>query len=155
MQKDNLKWCFGLKEGLKLVEPNERISKSYLIEAKASLKRAEKNFQDGDLLWTTVVIYYADYYSLYSFLQRIGLKCENHSCSIMAASFLLGEEKVGVINKHKNKRIDAQYYIKVDKQEEVNRLLKESKIYVSEFDELVSTLGEEEINEYRKQLKEL
>ena len=67
-----LEWCFRLKDGLKIVEPNEMLARSYLEESKSSLARAEKNFKDKDLLWTTVVIYYAEYYALYSFLQRIG-----------------------------------------------------------------------------------
>lgn len=65
---NKLKWCFKIKDGLQIVEPNERLSKSYLEEAKSSLARAEKDFQDGDLLWATVVIYYSEYYALYSFL---------------------------------------------------------------------------------------
>lgn len=70
-----LKWCFGIKDGLRIAEPNEILAKSYLEESKFSLERAEKNFNDKDLLWTTVVIYYAEYYALYSFLQKIGVKC--------------------------------------------------------------------------------
>lgn len=55
-----IKWCFKIKEGLKIVEPNERLSKSYLEHAKSSLLRANKNFEDKDLLWTTIAIYYAE-----------------------------------------------------------------------------------------------
>jgi len=153
MENKKLKWCFGLKDGLRIVEPNERLAKSYLEEAKASLERAEKNFKDGDLLWTTVVVYYAEYYALYSFLQRIGIKCENHFCSIFAAGFLLGEDKIATINRHKDKRIDAQYYMKIGKEEEVSRMLIEAKIFVSIFDEIVSNLSEEEINGYTIRLK--
>lgn len=153
MENRRLKWCFGLKDGLKIVEPNERLAKSYIHEAKLSLERAEKNFQDKDLLWTTVVIYYAEYYSLYSFLQRIGIKCENHSCSILAVLFVLGKEKTATIQHHKEKRIDAQYYMKIGKEKEVKQMLQEAKIFVSVFDELVSNLNEEEINSYRGILK--
>lgn len=140
MGVDKIQWCFGLRDGLKVIEPNERLAKSYLEEAKSSLKRADKNFRDGDLLWSTVVIYYAEYYSLYSFLARIGLKCENHSCSIFAVSLLLGEEKIKIINNHKEKRIDAQYYMRVGKEQEVLQMLKEAKIFVSNFDETVAPL---------------
>tara|TARA_Y100000310_G_C20612642_1_gene778848 strand:- start:18 stop:506 length:489 start_codon:yes stop_codon:yes gene_type:complete len=153
--ENKLKWCFGIKEGLRIVEPNERLTKSYLDEAKSSLERAEKNFKDGDLLWATVVTYYADYYALYSFLQKIGIKCENHSCSINAVKFLLGEDKIKLIDRHKDKRIDAQYYIKIDKEREVARSLQEAKIFISEFDELVSNLTEEEIKEYNDKLKKI
>ena len=149
-----LKWCFKIKDGLQIVEPNERLSESYLEEAKSSLARAEKNFQDGDLLWATVVIYYAEYYALYSFLQRIGVKCENHSCSILSVTYLLGEEKVKTINEHKGKRIDAQYYMKIGKQEQVETMLKEAKEFISIFDETVSNINENEIRFYRDKIKE-
>jgi len=153
MKNKKLKWCFRLKDGLRIAEPNGRLAKSYLEEAKASLERAEKNFKDGDLLWTTVVIYYAEYYALYSFLQRMGIKCENHFCSIFATGFLLGEDKIATINRHKDKRIDAQYYMKVDKEEQVGKMLQEAKMFISMFDELVSNLNEEEINLNRARLK--
>src|SRR3989344_1140312 len=154
MEHKKLKWCLGLKDGLKMVEPHETLAKSYLKEAKQSLERAEKNFQDGDLLWTTVVIYYAEYYALYSFLQKIGMKCENHLCSILALGFLLGEDKTKIINDHKEKRIDAQYYMKFGKEEQVDKMLQEAKIFVSIFDELVSNITENEISDYREKLKQ-
>jgi uncharacterized protein (UPF0332 family) len=150
---DKLKWCFGLKDGLRVVESNERLAKSYLEEAKSSLERAEKNLKDGDLLWATVVIYYADYYALYSFLQRIGIKCENHFCSILAVTFLLGEDKTKTINQHKDKRIDAQYYMKTNKEGQVEQTLQEAKAFVSMFDELVSNINEKEIDSFRRRLK--
>ena len=155
MDEDKIKWCFGLKDGLRAAEPNERLAKSYLEEAKSSLARADKNFQDRDLLWTTVVIYYAEYYALYSFLQRIGIKCENHFCSILAVTHLLGDERTKTINLHKDKRIDAQYYMKVGKEEDVRKMLQEAKIFVSMLDEIVANLNEAEVNNYRSIFKRL
>lgn len=152
MQNKKLKWCFGLKDGLRVAEPNERLAKSYLGEARSSLERAEKNFKDGDLLWATVVIYYAEYYALYAFLQRIGVKCENHFCSLLAAGFLLGDDKIEIINRHKDKRIDAQYYMKVDQEEQVSKMLREAKMFISMFDEVVSNLNEKEISAHREHL---
>ena len=57
MKNKKLKWCFKIKDGLKVVEPNGRLSKSYLEQAKSSLLRAKKDFENKDLLWTTVTIY--------------------------------------------------------------------------------------------------
>lgn len=45
-----LSWCFKLKDGLKIVESNERLSKSYLEQAKSSLLRAEKDLNEKDFL---------------------------------------------------------------------------------------------------------
>jgi len=153
MGNKKLKWCFGLKDGLQIIEQNERLAESYLEESRASLKRAEKNFEDNDLLWATVVVYYAEYYALYSFLQKIGIKCENHFCSILAATFLLGEGKIKTINEHKDKRIDAQYYMNVGKEEEVEQILQDAKKFVLIFDDLVSNLTQQEIEAYRNLLK--
>lgn len=156
MESDRqLKWCFSLKDGLRIAEPNERLAKSYLEESKSSLERAEKNFGDHDLLWTTVVIYYAEYYALYSFLQKIGVKCENHACSILATGFILGEDKTRTINLHKDKRIDAQYYMKVGKEQEVAKMLQEAKMFVAMFDDTVSSLSQEDASSYRNKLKRM
>jgi uncharacterized protein (UPF0332 family) len=144
-----LKWCFKLKDGLKIVEPNENLAKSYLKEAKSSLLRAQKNYEEKDLLWTTVVAYYAEYYALYSFLQRIGIKCENHTCSILAVGIILGKERVETINQTKRKRIDAQYYMKVGKEMEVEIWLNKAKIFVSMFEDLTLNITDEEIKKYR------
>ena len=149
MEDKKLGWCFRLKDGLKISEPNERLSKSYLEQAKSSLLRAEKDLNDKDLLWATVAVYYAEYYALYSFLQRIGIKCENHACSILAVTMLLGKDKTRTINLHKDKRIDAQYYMKVDQEIKIRTMLQEAKIFVSNFDELVSKLTGNEIESYR------
>ncbi len=153
METNKLRWCFRLKKGLKIILPNERLARLYLNEAKSSLKRAEKNFKDKDLLWTTIVIYYADYYSLYAFLQRIGIKCENHSCSILAVEFILGKDKTNIINEHKAKRIDAQYYIKIDKENQVSRMLQESKNFVAMFDETISNMDKNHLEKYRTKIK--
>ena len=150
--ENKLGWCFKIKDGIRIVEPNERLSKSYLQQAKSSLLRAKKDFEDKDLLWATVTIYYAEYYALYSFLQRIGVKCENHSCSILAVGFLLGKDKIKIINEHKNKRIDAQYYMKIDQEDKVKGMFIEAQNFISNFDELVSNLSEKEIKEYRNKI---
>lgn len=155
MENRKIMWCFKIKDGLRMAEPNERLSKSYLEQAKSSLNRAEKNFEDKDLLWATVAVYYAEYYALYSFLQKIGLKCENHSCSILAVEFLLGKEKTKTINEHKEKRIDAQYYMKVGQEKQVEAMLQEAKIFISMFDGLVSNLTESEVSEYREKVERL
>jgi len=155
MENKKLKWCFRIKDGLKIVEPNGRLSKSYLEQAKSSLLRAKKDFEDKDLLWTTVAIYYAEYYALYSFLQKIGVKCENHFCSILAVNMLLGEDKTRIINEHKDKRIDAQYYMKVDQENKIRAMLIEAQNFISDFDELVSNLSEKEIKEYRDKISKI
>ena len=150
MENKILSWCFDIKDGLKIAEPNGRLSKSYLEQAKSSLLRAEKDLNDKDLLWATVAIYYAEYYALYSFLQKIGIKCENHACSILTVSLLLGTEKIRTINQHKDKRIDAQYYMKTGQEPKIRIMLQEAKAFVADFDEIISNLSDAGIRQYRE-----
>ncbi len=155
MEGKKLHWCFKIKDGLKIVEPNERLSKSYLDQAKSSLLKAEKDLNDKDFLWSTVTIYYSEYYALYSFLQKIGIKCENHICSILVVSSLLGEDQTKTITQHRDKRTDAQYYMKVGQEENIRDMLNEAKMFISYFDNLVSNLSDEEIKDYRESISEL
>lgn len=67
--------------------------------------------------------------------------------------FFLGEDKTKIINQHKEKRIDAQYYMKIDKEKEIEEMLQEAKRFVSMFDEIVSNISEGEIINYQNKLK--
>ena len=45
--------------------------------------------------------------------------------------------------------MDAQYYMKVDQEDKIKEMLSDAKLFVSQFDELVSNLTEKEIKDYR------
>lgn len=150
----NLEWCFKIKGGAKIVRPNKVISTSYMKLAKSTLKRAESMLREGDLLWCTVMVYYAEYYALYSLLARIGIKCENHFCSILIVKFLFGEEKVRPIEEGRDKRIDAQYYLKTVNKEKIVNMLNSAKFFVAEFEDMVSGLDERKISFFRKKIED-
>jgi len=94
---NKLSWCFKIKDGLKIAEPNERLSKEYLEQAKSSLLRAEKNLNDKDFLWSTVAIYYSEYYALYSFLQKIGITEDLWDNVVSKAKFTDSEGRVYIV----------------------------------------------------------
>lgn len=150
--QDSLRWCASLKEGIKIIEPDEDLAYSNMDRAKSSLKSAERDFSENDLHWATVKTYYAEYYSIYSFLQKIGIKCENHYCSILAVGRLIGMEKIKVIEEHRSKRLDAQYYLIVGKEAEVNHMIKSAKSFVAEFYNFISSLNKKDIENYRNLL---
>ena len=74
----NLKWCCGKKEGIRLIEPNENTYQAYLLEADNSLAAMGKN--SGT--WKVVTGYYSCYSALYALLQKTGIKCEIHDCTL-------------------------------------------------------------------------
>ena len=75
-----VRWCLQKNGGLELVEPNSTMAGSYIKMAEESID-ALQNLEKSRL-WTAVTAYYIFYYSLYSLMMRLGVKCEIHSCSL-------------------------------------------------------------------------
>lgn len=121
--------------------------------AKSSLNRASLMLEEKDILWTTVMLYYAEYYALSSFLIGIGVKCENHFCSILISEYLLGKKQIKTIERHKEMRIDAQYYLKVYEERKIRKMLNSAKIFVAEMEEVVSNLTGAGISSFRSRIR--
>src|SRR3989304_6287281 len=76
----SIEWCLKQKNGLEIIEPNANMSNSYLKMAEESINIL--NDVEKSRIWTATTAYYIFYYSLYSLMLRIGIKCEIHSCSL-------------------------------------------------------------------------
>lgn len=150
---DKILWCFSIKKGLKKVEPNINLSQSYLKEAEISLSKIKSLLDGNDLVWASVRIYYSAYYSLYSFLQRIGVKSENHDCSIGLTKKLLDMPFINRIDSFKKARIDSQYYLKTGKKEELFNAYKETKEFYLQFRELIKNLSDEDVQRFRSKIQ--
>jgi len=101
------------KEGkLKLVDPSQDVSESYLLKSQNCIK-SSKILLDATLFENSVSeAYYAMYNSMLSLLFKCGIKCENHSAAIILLNKLFNLDKLSKIISHaKKERIDKQYYI--------------------------------------------
>lgn len=67
---------------------------------------------------------------------------------------MLGEEKVSKIEDHRGMRIDAQYYLKISNEKKIKDMLLHAKIFVSEIEEILSSLNEEKISSFQNKIKE-
>ncbi|MBU2633978.1 MAG: hypothetical protein KJ674_01915 [Nanoarchaeota archaeon] len=154
----SIRWCLKQKNGLELVEPNENMSNSYLKMAQESIGVLNK--VDKSSIWTATTSYYIFYYSLYSLMLRVGVKCEIHSCSIEFMKRFLNDfydnKDIEMIEKAFSARINLQYYAdrSVDK-----LIINECKKYCKEFfiktKDILSKIKEIEINNIRFRLKEM
>lgn len=110
--KNKLDWCYGKKQ-FELIEENENLSKAYLLKAEKSLE-AMKNLNDN-LEWEITTGYYTIYSALYAIMMKIGIKCENHLCTIeLIGSYLKDkflEDEVEYFKELRNSRVQVQYYI--------------------------------------------
>ena len=152
---DKINWCFSVKNGLKVVEPNKEIALSYLGEAERTLSKIENLIEENDFVWASVRIYYCAYYSLYSFLQMIGVKSENHDCSIELVKELLDKDFIGEIVSFKKGRIDSQYYFKTGQKEKLSGFYLQVKNFYLDFREIIESLTDEDIKDFRDKMNKL
>ena len=150
---NKIKWCFSLKGGLKIVEPSKEVAFAYLEEAEKTLSKIKGLIDEEDFVWASVRIYYCAYYSLYSFLQRIGIKSENHDCSIELVKKILNKDFINNIMDFKQCRIDSQYYLKIGQEEKLLSFYLKVKNFYFEFKNVVDNLTEQEIQNYINKIK--
>ena len=146
MSYDKINWCLQQKKGIRLIEPNDNLSKRYIDEALSDLETIEKVNEK----WKVITSYYSCYNALYSVLMKVGVKCEIHDCTIALMDFLgfssLDTEFMYLL---KEKRINVQYYLKssdlfIDKKKASDFVIKCKKI--------LSLLDDNKINEIRSKL---
>ena len=108
---DKIIWCTKKKEGLTLIEPNSNLAEAYLKKAQEALESMRINIIKD---WKISTAYYTIYFSLYSIMMKIGIKCEIHSCTInFTKTFLkdyFEDEEFEFIEDSLKARIDSQYY---------------------------------------------
>lgn len=100
------------EEKIELVEPSEEICKSYIEKADNCLKSAKILLQNKLYENSISMSYYAMYDSLLALLFKTGIKCENHSGSILLFKKLFDQNDLfKTISFAKKERIDKQYYV--------------------------------------------
>ena len=91
---------------LKLCEPSEEMTLSYLQKAENCLKSAKILFQNQLYENATSETYYCMYNSLLALLFKVGIKSENHSASIIILKNLFNEKKPLHNNVYSQRRKD-------------------------------------------------
>jgi len=155
----SIKWCFKQKDGIKLIEPNENLSNSYIKmseEAIGTMNRERKY----NLAFSISACYYSMYYSLYSVLMKIGIKCEIHSCTLKLMEKVLGEnyskEELKTISKAFDLRNIAQYYVdRIINEKEVDFIISQAPLFVNTSKEILYKLNENDIERLRNKFQEL
>ena len=154
---DKIKWCAGKREGLSLIEPNSNLAEAYIKKAEESLESIRVNVIKD---WKISTAYYTLYFSLYSVLTKIGVKCEIHSCTIaFAKRFLrefLSEEDIDFAEDSLKARTDSQYYIdRTVPDEQYNKMVKNTPEFLVKCKSIILKLNEKKINEIRMEFKKV
>lgn len=144
------------KEGkLKLISPSEVIKDSYVAKSESNLSSAKILLDNGKLEESVSLVYYSMYHMLTALLYKVGIKCENHSASIILLNALFGIDNKNIFSA-KKERIDKQYYTdfeiaKDDIIEDINIAEEFNRILL----DFISRSDNKKIEDYRTLLKNL
>lgn len=145
------------KEGkLRMVEPSVDICNSYLKKAERSIKAA-KLLSDEELYEESITTaYYAIYNSITAFLFRIGIRCQNHSVSLVLLKKLTKREDLYKMAMHaKEERVKKQYFVSSDEEMRVmetsaKAVLEDAESFIIEIKLIIEKLDNGDIAKIRK-----
>jgi uncharacterized protein (UPF0332 family) len=155
---EKIRWCLGKKGGIELVEPSDNLANGYVSKAEESLAALQK--VKGNRDWTVSTAYYSMYFSTYSILMKIGIKCEIHACTIefmrrfLAAYFTPAECKF--LAQSLQARIDTQYYVDREvKDKFIDEMVKTAPQFLVKCKDVLAKIKESEIKSIRNQLTKI
>lgn len=148
MEENKIKWCLNQKRGIELVDKNQNLSDSYLMESKEDFKEVENVGEK----WKIIISYYCCYEAFYSILLKCGIKSEIHDYSLELMQFFeFNEEEIEFLKKLKDLRKMNQYYLKRNILETKENVKK----FISKCEEIISDLNSEKIEGIRIKIQEL
>jgi len=156
-----LTWCLRQKKGIRIIEPNENLSKAYIRKAKSSLNTMNAALQIKETDWILTTAYYARYFALYALLMKLGIRSEIHDCSIAIARLLtrhriLNKNLVTDISQAKQIRIETQYYVTQElKQTKIRRNVESAHKFVLEIEKIIENITTDQIKNIRTHLKRM
>jgi uncharacterized protein (UPF0332 family) len=161
MKKSN--FLDKLKEdgNLKLVEPSNEISKSYLVKSENCIKVAKLAYNEEIYENAVSEAYFSIYNIVTALFYKCGIKCENHSAAVILINKLFNLKNLYLIfSEFKKDRIDNQYYTPILDQEPItkercNENLKIAQKFNLEIRAYMEKLTQEEINYIKIKFEEL
>ena len=115
-----IKWCCRQKRGIDLLEQNKNLADGFILKAERWLEEMKNaKYKESKIAFA----YYVMYDSIYSLLQRIGIKSGIHECTFECIKVFLSEyfnnEEVKFIKGSHDARNDTTYYINKDVPDEL------------------------------------
>ena len=152
----SLKWCCRKGEGIGLIEPNNNLSAGYIQMAENAV--GTMNRERGlNLQFAISACYYSMYYSLYSILMKLGIKCEIHACTLEFMKRVLKDlyldEDYKIIKTAFNAREASQYYVdKIVSKEDINLIFSNAVPFFNKSKEILSRINEKDILNIREEI---
>ncbi len=144
------------REGkLQLVSPSETIKESYLKKSESNLASAKILLENERLEESVSLAYYSMYNMLTAILFQVGIKCGNHTASIILLNSLFGIDN-NSISSAKDERIDKQYYVDFSvTREDTVELIETAEEFNKNLFDFSSKMNSQKIKAYRERFLQL
>lgn len=140
---------------LDFVKPTEEICRSYIEKSESNMASARILLETKHLEEAVSLAYYSMYHMLTALLFRTGIKCENHSASIILLKGAFGIDNSD-IKYAKRERIDKQYYVDFSvTSEDVISIVAKAEEFNGNLLDFISRLGNKAISEYRERISQI
>ena len=143
------------EEKIKIVEPSKEISISYNEKSKNSLKAAKVLLEQELYAEAISMAYYAMYHKTTSLFYLTGIKCENHSATIILLKelFKLNNKELSTAKKE---RVDKQYYTTFTiNKDQVAESIQIAEKFINEIDLFVDKMTNQERDKFRSIFKNI
>ncbi len=146
-------WC---KRKYHFVKPNKVLSQAYITKAIESLDACRKV---GDIRdWKICTAYYAMYFALYALLMRIGIRCENHECTIhFAMTYLdsyLSREEMVLTERSRVLRVNSLYFTDIMSEDLHKDIEHDAALMVDHCREILNQLTEKAVKSLRVRISD-
>lgn len=141
------------QEKIKIIAPNKEVSNSYYIKSNNSLKAA-KILNMQELYEESISMsYYSMFHIVLSLFFKVGIKCENHSATIIILKELFNIDN-SKISYAKEERVDKQYYIDFQiTKEDSYELVEMAEEFNSQIFNFIENLNQNQIEKYNEDFK--
>lgn len=159
MKDEKIQWCKKQKSGIKVVLPSENLCHAYVKKAQNSLRSMDLTYDADILEWAVDAAYYARYQAVYALLQKVGVKCEIHDCTIALFRFLFADifdnSFFEEIEMAKEQRINLTYYTdRLVPRKEIEENINKASAFVMEIEKYIESASSKEIQQLEKKVKD-
>jgi len=159
MEKSNFLNKLKKEKKLELVDESQEISDSYILKSDNCLRSAKILLKEKLYENSVSEAYYAMYNSVLSLFYKCGIKCENHTASIILLNklFHLANLKKRLFDA-KKERVDKQYFVSEEfeiTKENTNQMIKDAENFILDIKVHIKKLNTKDINEIRKSFEGL
>lgn len=154
MKKINFLIRLKEEEKLSPIDPSDEIKESYVKKSASSLKSAKILLENEQIEDAVPMAYYSMYNMLTALLYKVGIKCENHSASIIILKELFGIGNSEILSA-KTERVDKQYFVDFEiTKEEVGNLIKSAEQFNSMLYDFIDKLTTKQALGYKKEFED-